>query len=173
MRFFSGVSDPNLSENNETILIAWNFQTPENLGGIIRLAANLSLKKVIHVTCSDHILNHTKLKRVARSALNFIHFTTISPEEFKSLIPEGFQLVALETYSKAGNLFETVLPDKMALIIGNEKMGIPEPILSQCSQSVYIPMPGEIKSMNAVQAASVACFEWFRQKNYPSERIKP
>jgi len=56
------------------------------------------------------------------------------------------------------------LPEKMVLVLGNEKFGMSEKILMQCQEIRYIPMPGKIKSMNVSHAASVGLFEWYRQQ---------
>ena len=77
-------------------------------------------------------------------------------------------LIAIETCSEAKNIYKTTLPIDAAFIVGNEKYGISEELLSRTHQQVFIPMPGPVKSLNVSHALSIALFEWYRQ-NY----VKP
>jgi tRNA G18 (ribose-2'-O)-methylase SpoU len=71
--------------------------------------------------------------------------------------------VAVETIAEATSIFETKLIGKYAFVLGNERYGIDNKSLKSCQATVYIPMPGIVKSMNVVQAANVVLFEWLRQ----------
>ena len=89
----------------------------------------------------------------------------INISEFKSVIESNAQLVVLETCTDSQNIFTTDLPDKILLIAGSESHGIPKSILKQSMCKVFIPMPGECKSLNVTHALSIAAFEWYRQKS--------
>ncbi len=157
--FFNEENQVSLADGSDVIIITGNFSTPENIGSIIRLAANVNASKVIVVGSGD--CRQSKINKTAGAATGHI---SVEWQEADSLcLPQGYVLVALETVEGATNLYECKLPNKLALVLGNEKYGVSQELLKCCSQSVFIPMPGAIKSMNVSHAASVCLFEWMRQ----------
>lgn len=160
--FFQNQKEEN--DDLQMILIADTFSTPANVGSIIRLAANIGIDKVV-VLNGKH-LRESKVKKTAGAALNHVDVVYTDTEKLKQFIPSDFELCALETVEGAGNVFESILPSKMALVLGNEKYGVTESVLSMCSSTFYIPMPGSIKSMNVSHAATACVFEWLRQQHY-------
>lgn len=161
--FFSNHPGKMLSDDFQLVLVCWNMKTPENLGSIIRTAANIGVKRILVVEDGES-LNEVKLKRVARSALQFVEIEYVKTEDWRAILDGTFVTIALETSPQSVNIYQTALPDKMALFLGNEQVGLPDDVISQCAMSVHIPMPGSVKSMNVSHAASVAAFEWMRQK---------
>lgn len=156
--FFSVVHNV-INDGCDLILVADSFSTPENIGSLIRLAANVNASKVI-VIGSDECRT-SKIKKTAGAAIGHVEVEFIQKENFE--VEEGYLLVALETVEGALNIYDEHLPSKMMLVLGNEKYGVSEDILSKCNSVIYIPMVGEIKSMNVAAAAAVSAFEWLRQ----------
>ena len=70
-------------------------------------------------------------------------------------------LIGLETHQGATSVYAQPLPQNMALVLGNEKLGITPEIINLCTQFVYIPMPGSIQSMNVSHSAAVCLFKWW------------
>jgi tRNA G18 (ribose-2'-O)-methylase SpoU len=75
-----------------------------------------------------------------------VPFEFCSEKEWPTKIPKEYQRVAVETVSHATNVYQTVLPQKICLVVGNESFGITEWSLQQYETAVYLPMPGRIKS---------------------------
>jgi tRNA G18 (ribose-2'-O)-methylase SpoU len=91
----------------------------------------------------------------------------LSPEDFFASIDPEYQLVAIETSEDSGNLYSAKLPEKIIILVGNERNGLPAEILERCELKVHIPMTGKCKSMNVSHALAVALFEWQRQMLFP------
>ena len=161
--FFSETEVREIPTGLRPIVITDNFSTPENIGHVIRLAANIGALKVIIL--GDNSLRTSKIRKTAGTSFDHIPVEFIATEELSAHIPEGYTLTALETASGAENLFTTNLPDKMALILGNEKYGISAELLNMSGKIIFIPMPGPIKSMNVSHAAAVCLFCWMGQVN--------
>jgi len=159
--FFSREHYNEIPENYRPIIVTDHFSTPSNLGNIIRLAANIGALKVIALTNQD--LRASKIKKTAGAAHAHIPVEYIETTELKQHIPEDYALIALETCTGSKNLFQFQLPDKMALVLGNEKYGIHPELLQLCKTAIHIPMCGPIKSMNVSHAASVCLFHWYYQ----------
>ncbi len=160
---FAGKPYDALFENvSRPIIIADSLRNADNIGALIRLADNVGAARLWLLGKAESI-NATKIKRAAASSYGNIQWGFTETTDIKSLVPKGYTIVALETAHQADNLFQTALPTKMALIVGNEVNGIRPEILSQASKTVYIPIPGPTKSMNVSHAAAVCAFEWLRQ----------
>jgi tRNA G18 (ribose-2'-O)-methylase SpoU len=159
--FFSETEVKEIPAGQRPIVITDNFSTPENIGHVIRLAANIGVLKVI--VLGEGNLRASKIRKTAGTSFDHILVEFITTEELSAHIPADYTLTALETVEDAENLFTTNLPDKMALILGNEKYGISEELLNMSSKKVFIPMPGPIKSMNVSHAAAACLFCWLKQ----------
>ncbi len=159
--FFSQENYKAIPESYRPIIITDHFSTPSNLGNIIRLAANIGAAKVIALTHQD--LRTSKIKKTAGAAHAHIPVEYIETDILLQHIPKDYTLIALETCTGSKNLFQHELPDKMALVLGNEKKGIHSELLHLCKEAIHIPMCGPIKSMNVSHAASVCLFHWYYQ----------
>jgi len=142
------------------IIILDGLQTPDNIGSILRLAGNIGCKKVVITERVE--LNQTKIEKIARNSLKYLEVIFMTYQE----ISDSFQnLIAIETSSKAKDIYNVQLPLNACFIVGNEKFGISEELLKITNQQVYIPMPGNVKSLNVSHALSIGLFEWYRQNH--------
>jgi tRNA G18 (ribose-2'-O)-methylase SpoU len=160
--FFRAKSFQTVSDESELILAAYELRTPENVGSIIRLAGNLGVAEVIFIQ-EENNFKAKKIARVAHSSLKHVDFSFCKPSEFFSKIPADFEIVAVETAEKANNLYQTTLPGKCVLMVGNERYGIAQSFLDKASKTVFIPLKGKTLSLNVSHAAALAAFEWGRQ----------
>ncbi|MDP3441389.1 MAG: TrmH family RNA methyltransferase [Ignavibacteria bacterium] len=143
-------------------IIADHFRNPENMGALIRLAANIGAQEVLFLD-EERRVRTDKIRRAAASSFTNIPWLFANEADTFSRIPDDFSLVAIETAHSATNIYSTVLPDKAVFILGNENAGINESLLSKVHLCVYIPVPGITRSLNVTHAASVVLFEWLRQ----------
>ena len=156
--FFSEIKIEEIPDDQRPVLIADSFSTPENIGHLIRLAANVGAMKVIVLDAAVH--RQSKINKTAGTAIKHTDVIFCSQDELKEHIPQGYVLTALETSPGAENIFTASLPDRMALVLGNEKYGMRKELIEMCDQKVFIPMPGPVKSMNVTHAAAVSLFVW-------------
>ena len=144
------------------IIIADHLRNPENMGSLIRLAANIGAKEVLFLD-EERRVRLDKIRRAAASSFNNVQWAFANEAEVWERIPKDYTFVAIETAISATNIYATQLPEKIAFIIGNENAGINDQILKKIEMCVYIPVPGNTCSLNVTHAASVAVFEWLRQ----------
>jgi tRNA G18 (ribose-2'-O)-methylase SpoU len=145
------------------ILIAWKLRTPQNYGNLLRLADNLGCGKVYFVKSTGDVCDR-KIKKTARRSWDEVDFEFIEENNIWQKIPENYQIVALETIGTATNIFTTVLPKNLVLVVGNEKGGLSDDALTHCSSAVFIPITGGCTSLNVTHATAIALFEWLRQQ---------
>jgi len=144
------------------IIVGCHIKTPENMGNIIRLADNAGCKQVIFVSQGEPV-RMSKVKKTASSSFESVNFQFCKKETLETVIPPGYQWVAVETTSDSENIFQTRLPQKIILLVGSEKSGIDPGILDKCHKIVHIPLMGNNTSLNVSHALAVAIFEWQRQ----------
>ena len=144
------------------VLIADHLMTPDNLGAMIRLADNIGAIEVCFLGKEDeHRLG--KVRRAAASSRDNIRWYFSEETDLQKIVPKEKTIVAIETSDNATCIYDTELPEDVAFVVGSERFGIEEGILSQCDMVVYIPVPGPTRSLNVSHAAAVALFEWQRQ----------
>lgn len=144
------------------LLIADHLLTPDNMGAMIRLADNIGASEVCFLGSEDeHRLG--KVRRAAASSRDNIRWYFYDGDDLRKIVPEGKKIVAIETADNATCIYDTPLPEDVAFIVGSERNGLSEDLLTQCDMVVYIPVPGPTRSLNVSHAAAVALFEWQRQ----------
>ena len=101
-----------------------------------------------------------------------IHKTALGAEEtldwsraeindtIRELKGQGYAIVALEQGEHSLNLADSPeLPEKIALILGEEVHGIPVELLAECNHLLEIPMLGKKESFNVSVATGIALWE--------------
>ena len=146
------------------IIIGYNIKTPENIGNIIRLGDNLGCKEIFIVS-EDKNVRSSKIRKTASSSFESVKWSFCTLEDLKHKIPSEYEWIAIETASDSVNIFRTELPEKVAIIVGNEISGIENKLLDYCTKIVHIPIYGNNKSLNVSHSLAIALFEWQRQ-NY-------
>jgi len=149
---------------NAPIVVAYQIKTPENMGNILRLADNAGCKKVLIVTDDDNI-RMSKVRKTAGLSYDSMNWELCKISELFQRIPSDYKTISLETSSDSESIFKTNLPEKMAIIVGNEIVGIDHDILDHSDLIIHIPLFGHNTSMNVSHALAVALFEWRRQFN--------
>ncbi len=152
-------------KKHRPIVIADNLRTPENMGSVLRLAANVGAEKVLFLKGDiGETPRSWKIKKTASGAEEKVSWKIIAQDELHENIPPDYLLVAIETAESAVNIYQTALPPKVAFIVGHEVFGISDTLLQRADKIVYIPIPGVISSLNVTHALGIAAFEWLRQQ---------
>ena len=160
---FAGLTPEQLFERvPHPMVIADHLMTPDNIGAMIRLADNIGASEVCFLGKEDeHRLG--KVRRAAASSRDNIRWYFSEETDLHNIVPKGKKIVAIETSDNATCIYDTPLPEDVAFIVGSERNGLSEALLTQCDMVVYIPVPGPTRSLNVSHAAAVALFEWQRQ----------
>ena len=83
----------------------------------------------------------------------------------KKLRDDDYQLVGLEQSTGSQPLPDFAFDRRTALVIGNERTGLTDELLSQLDRVVEIPVFGMPFSFNVATATAIAMYEYCRQ--YP------
>ena len=81
----------------------------------------------------------------------------------RQLQAQGVQVWACETTADATDLRHATLPRPLALVLGNELIGVDTEVLAACDGRLQIPCFGVKNSLNVATAGSVVIWEALRQ----------
>ena len=161
--------DELLKQNPQALLLALDQVTdPHNLGACIRTAAAMGVEAVIVARDRSASLTPTARKIAAGCAekVKFIQVTNLA--RTLGNIKEEFNVRVVGTM-----LDEKALPVNefdftgtgICVVMGAEDTGLRPITQSQCDQTVYIPMAGNLQSLNVSVATGMALYEACRQRN--------
>ena len=154
----------------ETCLLLEDIQDPGNLGSILRSAAGAGIRHI----CLSKSSVHSWSPRVLRAGMG-AHFMLDIHEQCDLVeIARNFQgRVIVTALDARASLFNMDLRGNVALVFGNEGAGVSAMLTAVAHDTMSIPMPGNIESLNVGAAVAVCLFERVRQigaKTKPLER---
>lgn len=157
---------------SEIIVIAHNIRSTHNVGAIFRTAEGFGVKKIIlsGYTPYPKIKNDTRLPHIAEKLHAQIHKTALGAEDMvpfeyqeiprlDELKSAGYRLVGLEQDERSSILSDYRVPEKVALLIGEEVHGIEHELRDVCDDIIEIPMVGKKESFNVSIATGIALYE--------------
>ena len=135
------------------LLVAWGVSDPGNVGTMIRTAAAF-----------DWGFGHTegtadpwapKVLRAGAGAQFRSQITSIANLEHLRRL----SFVPMAAVVRGGQSPRDMAPANYAVLIGEEGAGLPEPVVTESTVAVTIPMPGGTESLNAAVAAGMILYE--------------
>jgi len=146
------------------VVILERIRSPFNAGSIIRCAEAAGCRDVVltgYTPGPDH-------KNVMRAAMGAQELIGVAREDdpnqaVERLRNEGFHIVGLEVTDRSVPYHDFTFPCPVALVVGNEELGISIHVLDRCDTLVHIPLLGAKNSLNVAQALAVVLFEIVRQ----------
>ncbi len=155
-------------------LVLDNLRSAFNVGSIFRTADAARLSGIYTCGYTAHP-PHPKLDKTALGTLSYIetcHFAT-TVQAIEHLRARQVPVWALETTSQSRCYTEPDYPRPLALIVGNEALGVDRAALERCDELVEIPMYGYKNSLNVAAASAVLVFEVLRQWQAVSPTCRP
>lgn len=146
------------------ILIAAGVQDPGNVGAIVRVAEAAGAHGVVTAAgCADPY-GWKALRGSMGSALRLpIVSTPSAAVAADAARAHGCRIIA--TAPRGGRpLFEVSLSGAVALIVGSEGVGVPEPLIDDADELVTIPMAPPVESLNTAVAAALLLYEVKRRR---------
>ncbi len=151
--------------NRRPIVFLDHLQDPQNIGTLFRTAnaagvagfvipdrRSASVTPAV-VNASAGAVEHLRVARVTNLGRAI--------EECKEA---GYWIVALEHREEARTIFSESIPEPTGLLIGSEGKGIGPALLAHADLVARIPMIGEVASLNAAVAGSIALYELYRRR---------
>lgn len=166
-------------QNREIVIILHNIRSTYNVGSILRTADGFGVNRVIYSGYTPTPLPYSKLlPHLATKLTDQIHKTALGAEQnlkssttddiertLNDLKNTGFQIIGLENNlsGKITHLIndpetKTHLKDKVAVLLGEEVLGIPKELHPLVDLFLEIPMYGEKESFNVSIATAILLF---------------
>lgn len=139
------------------------IQDPGNLGTILRTADAFALDAVILCEgCTDPTAPKV-VRATMGAAFRQAVYQLPLREAVAALREAGIPVYAAALTADSMPLPAEGLPDRAAVIIGNEGRGVSRDALDLCDQKLIIPMAGRAESLNAGVAAAILIWEMTRK----------
>lgn len=153
------------AEEESLILLLDGIRDPGNLGTILRTAEAAGADRILLSGDTTDVY----APKVLRSSMGSIFRLPCEtgqnlPERISDLRKQGFRILGARL-QEASSYTKMELKGRIALVIGNEANGISPDVNSCIDEGVFIPMHGEIESLNAAIATAILLFEILRQRD--------
>lgn len=158
MEKFDAATAQAWAKAKKPLLLLDGVGNPHNLGAIVRSMAFFGLQ---HLVVSDHPGQaglSESAHRVAEGGLDWVSVHRAAfPQAIAELQAAGYRVVG--TALEGAKSFAELPRDKpLAILLGNEEVGIPPASLKACSGVVKLEGSGHVQSLNV--AATAAIFIW-------------
>lgn len=143
----------------KNFIIVDRVQDPGNLGTILRTAEGAGIAGVIISADSVDLFNPKTIRSTMGSIYRMPYIIAESMETtIDKLKNEGIEVYAATLdgtidyqkpkYNKTG----------VAFVVGNESNGVSEAVIARATNTISIPMSGDVESLNAAVAASILMY---------------
>jgi 23S rRNA (guanosine2251-2'-O)-methyltransferase len=141
-------------------LVLDRLRSAYNTGNIFRIAEAAGATEIIACGYTP-APPHPKLEKTAMGTDSMVpcrHFAT-SLEAVEQLRNEGFaQILAVESISDSTFAWEFEYEFPLALVLGNEALGITEETVAACDATISLPMFGQKESINVGNCAAAVLY---------------
>lgn len=141
--------------------ICINLDHGFNVGSIIR-ASNCFLAKETYVVGRKRF---DRRGAVGSTHVERVYHADNFDEVLETLRPLGYSIFAVDNIPEYNpqNIFDADIQMKSAFVYGSECDGLPQEIIDECDEMIYIRQDGSIRSLNVAQAAACVCCEYSRR----------
>ncbi|MDO6693614.1 RNA methyltransferase [Aliiglaciecola sp. 3_MG-2023] len=140
------------NQTNHCIVGLINPKSPTNVGATLRATGCYCAKSIVYTG-----KRYERAKNFATDTKNAnTHIPLIPKETLFDDLPEGYQKIAFELVEGATPLPHFQHPEKAMYIFGPEDGSIPQQVLNQCDDVVYVPTKG---CMNLAASVNVLLYD--------------
>lgn len=142
------------------IIILDNIQDPGNLGTIIRSATAFNFDTIVLSSDTVDLYN----PKVVRSTKGMLFNINIIVRDLDTYLKELDEYTIYGTDVTNGiDISSEKIPEKLAIVIGNEGKGISDNVRKYCNKFLYINMSNKCESLNAGVSASILMYEVYKK----------
>lgn len=153
-----------INNKNPLVLIVEAPEKPGNIGALLRTADAANVDAVFIANPTTDLYN----SNIIRSSVGCVFTNQIamgSSSEIRSYLKEKNIRIFCATLKEKSKAYHTQdFTKATAIVVGTEATGLSEEWYQDDSQSIIIPMRGEIDSINVSVAAGILVFEAVRQR---------
>ena len=140
------------------VLVLDSVHNPANVGMIIRSALAAGIDGIVVPDVGTASLGPLVIKASAGTAFHAPILTVDDAASACTMLAEDrFTLVGLDP-AGPDSLFDTELPERVAVVLGNETDGLTPEVAALLHQSVSIPLASPVESLNVACAATLVAY---------------
>ncbi|XP_043227173.1 probable methyltransferase TARBP1 [Amphibalanus amphitrite] len=151
--------------SNGPVLVAALVDRAPNLGGLCRTCEVLGAARM--VISSLQLTADKQFQSLSVSAERWVPLTEVKPHQLAEYLSQlrsaGYTLVGVEQTSNSVPVTAYQFPERTALVLGNEREGIPVEVIHLLDVCVEIPQCGVVRSLNVHVAGALLLWEYRRQ----------
>lgn len=141
-----------------------NLRSAFNVGSIFRLCDTMRVSGLYLCGITAHP-PHKKLEKTSLGTIEYVpweHFED-AVDAVRGLKERGVRVWAVETTSHARRFDSVDYPSPLALVFGNEALGVRKEVLDLCDGFVEIPTYGFKNSLNVAASVAVVGYKVLEQ----------
>ncbi len=148
-----------LNQDRQLVVVSPSLRSRVNLSRIVRAVGCFGVSKVI--ACRPFNIDAD----IARDATDFVEVESRGSlvPVLKKLREDNYEIIGLEQTTNSTSIYEFQYNRRTALLIGHERLGIPEDQLALVDRVLEIPVFGKPLSFNVATATCMAVYEYCRQ----------
>jgi 23S rRNA (guanosine2251-2'-O)-methyltransferase len=148
------------------ILILDTLQDPQNLGTLLRTAEITGIHGVLLPLRHTATITPAVVNASSGASEHLLVTQANLAQAIAILKEEGIWVVGLESKPPAQYPDQVRLDGPLALVVGNEGQGMRPLVRDSCDLLLRLPMRGQIDSLNAAVAGSVALYLAWQRRNF-------
>ena len=140
---------------------------PHNLSAILRTCDAAGVFEANFICEKDKVKTFNSTAQGSQKWVKLNnHETTISA--VSELKKKGFKLYGTTLNERSTDYRNFDYSENTCFVLGAEKWGLSDQLISKVDESIFIPMSGMVQSLNVSVAASILLFEAIRQRESKS-----
>ena len=156
----------NCRMKNLTVLVE-AVNKPHNLSAILRTCDAAGVFEANFISEKDKVKTFNSTAQGSQKWVKLNnHETTISA--VSELKKKGFKLYGTTLNERSTDYRNFDYSENTCFVLGAEKWGLSDQLISKVDESIFIPMSGMVQSLNVSVAASILLFEALRQRESKS-----
>jgi len=128
----------------------WHVGDPGNVGTLARACEAFGAYLALSPGCADPF--GPKALRASTGSVFRVPLGDFSPDGAVALVARGAPPLA------------ELDPSLSRFVLGSERDGLPEDVVSACAASATIPLAGPAESLNVAMAGTIALYDWRRSR---------
>ncbi|DBA05398.1 TPA: hypothetical protein N0F65_007560 [Lagenidium giganteum] len=153
-------------KRQQIIMCATLVDKTPNLAGLARTCEIFNAQKLI--LPNIRVCDEEMFGTISVTANKWINMEEVRPDGLVAALQrwkeEGYVIVAVEQTASSVCLSEYQFPEKMVIVLGKEKEGIPVDVLQMVDVCVEIPQFGIIRSLNVHVSGAILLWEYTQQQ---------
>ena len=156
----------NCRMKNLTVLVE-AVNKPHNLSAILRTCDAAGVFEANFICERDEVKTFNSTAQGSQKWVNLNNHESII-SAVSDLKKKGFKLYGTTLSENSTDYKNFDYSKKTCFVLGAEKWGLSDELISKVDESIFIPMTGMVQSLNVSVAASILLFEAIRQRQIKS-----